>query len=172
MQQNVFPVFLLKSNVLLLTAQKEKKNATTQTTQDKKKKKISAPKRCFLTIFRFCRKPTDSTKTVQGRTKQRSFVFWYQIMLLVKNTVKYHCPIFHSTVHCSYQSVEKCIKLQYCMLALPLHIRWTKHQLTDEVSESIHHLITGCRYLQDRSSSTSAWLSCWATVTKCAEARL
>lgn len=32
MQQNVFPVFLLKSNVLLLTAQKEKKNATTQTT--------------------------------------------------------------------------------------------------------------------------------------------
>lgn len=24
------------------------------------------------------------------------------------------------------------------MLALPLHIRWTKHQLTDEVSESTH----------------------------------
>jgi len=35
MQQNVFPAFLLKSNVLSLTAQRER-NATTQTTLDKK----------------------------------------------------------------------------------------------------------------------------------------
>lgn len=99
-KQNFFPAFLLESNVLLLTAQREKKStATTQTTWDKGtlSSKNTAP--LVLPGLRGC----DG----EDHVIKRCFVFWYQSMLLVINTVRNHCPIFHSTACCSYQSFEE-----------------------------------------------------------------
>ena len=61
-------------------------------------------------------------------------------MLLVKNTVKNHCPILHSTVRCSYQSVEKMYKIMVLHLgtASPLLDGQNTNQQWDEVSESRH----------------------------------
>lgn len=55
-------------------------------------------------------------------------------MLLVKNTVKYHCLI-HSTAHCSYQSVERTYSIA-CWHCLPT---WDGQNTNrDEVPESRH----------------------------------
>lgn len=51
MQQNVFPVFLLKSNVLLLTAQKEKKKKLQHKPPRTKTKKSLLQNVAFLLSF-------------------------------------------------------------------------------------------------------------------------
>lgn len=91
-------------------------------------------------------------------------------MLLVKNTVKYHCLI-HSTACCSYQSVERTYKIivLHVGTASPPEMDKTPTEMKCQRAD-IDHLGSGCRQVQQHISVAVAELL--GNVTSCPKARL
>lgn len=91
-------------------------------------------------------------------------------MLLVKNTVKYHCLI-HSTAHCSYQSVERTYRIivLHVGTASPPEMVKTPTEMKFQRAD-IDQLGAGCRQVQQHIRVAVAELL--GNITNCPKARL